>query len=64
VELFISEMNLQKFQILSQFLKNRSWINYKNAAHYSVAPVGKFENRNILKLKERGLIVGIFPEQE
>ncbi len=24
----------------------------------------KYENRNMLKLKERGLVVGIFPEKE
>lgn len=30
--------------------------NYSSAA--------KFENRNILKLEERGLVVGIFPDQK
>ena len=31
-------------------------LNYSSAAN--------FENRNILKLEERGLVVGIFPDQK
>jgi len=57
-------MNLQKFQAFDKIIKFRNLLNYTNVIHYSAAPNGKFENRNILNLKERGLIVGIFPEQE
>lgn len=72
-------MNHQKFQILSNILKTQHSIIKLNKytgllknsqiltcpidRNYASA-VAKFENRNIIKLKERGLIVGIFPEQQ
>ena len=34
-------------------------INYSFKTSSSI----KYENRNLLKLKERGLVVGIFPDQ-
>ena len=67
-------MNHQKFQLLKTVLTNNSLIQsrlnkllYYSQLTTSSAPAtntGNFENRNISKLKDRGLIVSIFPEQK
>ena len=69
-----SKMNHQKFQLLKTVLNNNSLIQsrlnkllYYSQLTTSSAPAtntGNFENRNISKLKDRGLIVSIFPEQK
>ena len=36
---------------------------YNKSNSFTTTALTKFENRNLLRLKERGLVVGIFPDQ-